>query len=289
MSAISLQIQAELLMKHFLSEIKISTVRLIYVFAGAFVLFFGTLPVAAQPDPWKQYDPQKVAAEKAQRIAQAKEEWRPRFIELDRRIENNPSDTDALKARAQLYMGIGEDQKVVDDYSRIIRLKPDDIDAHLTRATFLVSLDQNDSALADYAAVIRLDPRNYQAYTQRPLVYFRRQMYEAAIGDYTRILQFKPGDEYAYQQRSLTYYINKQYNEAIADYTEMIKLDRRSLYGYAGRAQAYLALGNRKRAAADRRMADKLVKELDRQIEKDRLRDEIFKKSPQIMTPSKSP
>lgn len=221
-------------MKHFLPEIKTSTVWLIYIFAGALVLFFGTFQVAAQSDP------QKFAAYKAQRLAQLKEEWPPGLLSLIERSKIIRTICKRSK-RAQLYMGIGEDQKVIDDYSRIIALKLNDIDAYLTRAVFRVSLDRDDPALADYAQVIRLDARNYQAYTQRATVYFGRKMYDAALSDYTRILKFKPNDEYAYQSRSFTYFLNKQYKAAIADYTKMIKLDARSIYAFSGRAAAYKA------------------------------------------------
>ena len=276
-------------MNYFLRKIKNSFIRLIYIFAAVSVLSFGTLPVAAQSNTPDQFDPQKFAADEARRVAQVKEEWRPKFAELDRKIESNPKDLEAIKARASLYMGIKEDQKAIDDYSRAVALKPDDIDSYSTRAVLHALLGQYDLAIADYTQIIKLDSHNYEAYLFRSTVYFRRQMYDAAIADLTSLLKFKPDDEVAYQSRSMFYFINKQYKEAIADYTRMIELDARSIYGYSGRAEAYKALGDAIRAAADRRVADKLVKELDQQIEEDRLKDQIFKKSRPQMTPRNSP
>ncbi len=260
-SLMEYQSYAKLFMIYFLPKIRISVSVLIYTFAGAFVLSFGTLQISAQSKTDEQFDPQKFEAEQARRAAERKEELRSVFAELNRKIELQPRDLEAIKLRAMYYAQIQEYQKAIDDYTRAIFIKPDDADSYSNRATYRETLEQHDLALADWTQVIKLDPRNYSAYVMRSTIYFGRQSYDKAIADLTSILEFKPDDAFSYQQRAIAYQFNKQYKNAIADYTRLIKLDPRSTFGYYGRAEVYKALGDGERAATEIRAAEKIIKE----------------------------
>lgn len=115
-------------MIYFLTKIRIPVIVLIYTFAGASLLSFGTLQVSAQSNTNEQLDPQKFEADQARWVAERKKELRPVLVEIDEKIKLHPRDLQAIKLRAMYYTEIQEYQKAVDDYSRAIALKPDDID-----------------------------------------------------------------------------------------------------------------------------------------------------------------
>jgi tetratricopeptide (TPR) repeat protein len=117
--------------------------------------------------------------------------------------------------------------------------------------------------IAQYTETIRLAPNNAAAYTERGNLYFFSEQYEAAVTDYTEAIRREPSGT-NFLRRGWVHAKNNAFDLAVADYTKAIEIKdatralRNPYQAYVYRSEAYLSLGNRQRAIADLRQAQRL-------------------------------
>jgi tetratricopeptide (TPR) repeat protein len=188
--------------------------------------------------------------------------------ELNRFITVHPRNVTAYEMRATRYAELKDYPAAIADYSRLIALEPAELRHRLERASYYQAFAHYDKALADLDHVLKRAPRSsnmtgYEAYSAlyaRSLIYWKLKAHVKAAADLTEILKFRPTDESIYQSRSELYKQTKQYPEAIADYTRLIEINPRSMWSYLGRAEVYRKLGEPRKAEADIKAADLIIK-----------------------------
>jgi tetratricopeptide (TPR) repeat protein len=177
-------------------------------------------------------------------------------------IKLDPADADAYKERGWGYYFKNDYERAAADYSMVIRLKPKSEDGYSQRASAYKYMGDYARALADYSEAIRLDakqaPENYR---ERADTYIQMGDYERAIQDYTQAIKLKPKEQYYYRDRGDAYLAKGDFDHAMQDYNLAIRIDPKSTSFYSSRGDAYRAKGDYGRAIADYDQAIRLDSE----------------------------
>ncbi|GAB6391389.1 MAG: tetratricopeptide repeat protein [Treponematales bacterium] len=141
--------------------------------------------------------------------------------------------------RGSVYIGLGEYDKAIVDYTEAIRLDPNAADAYNNRGVAYVEKGDNNKAIVDFNQALRLFPNYANAYNNRDAAYDDKGDYDRAIADYTQAIRLDPDYAYPYTNRGDAYRDKGDYDRAIADYTQAIRLDPNNGYAYISRGNAY--------------------------------------------------
>ena len=121
-----------------------------------------------------------------------------------------------------MYEGNEEYEKALADYDRAVELAEKKTDAMTARARAYILLGRDEEALKDLNEIISVNPNDDDSIRTRGDIYARRKDFKAAIRDYTRVIRHSPD------------------------------LARTA---YESRAKVYEAIGEKEKAAADRKTA----------------------------------
>jgi len=123
------------------------------------------------------------------------------------------------------------------------------------RGIHLTRLGEIERAIEDFSRVIQIRTVDRQAYNGRGNAYFLKGDLERAIQDYDAQIKIDPLHDNAYNGRGRAYAALGQFDRAIADYDKQIEIDGQHNDAYNNRGSAYLAKGDPKRAIEDYSMA----------------------------------
>ena len=187
-------------------------------------------------------------------------------------IRLDPKDPQAHLSRAQLYArqwqaaatkgaagdakGAADDpdaQKMIADYTELIRLKPD-ADSYSDRAAAYRTLHQPDKAIADYNTMMQLDPKAWQPYQYRGATYFESGQWDKAVDDFTQVLKMNPGDDVAAStclMRGTVYLQQKEWDKALDDATASLKVNPDNAEALSLRGNAEAGRGDYQKAIDD--------------------------------------
>jgi tetratricopeptide (TPR) repeat protein len=132
----------------------------------------------SEPEP----EPKKAPTEKSSADDEA-------IRDLNRRLDNNPKDTDARSRRGALYAKNGDYSLAVRDFNDVIRVNPNDADAWNNRCWARAMLDELQSALRDCNEALRIRPRFSDALDSRGFVKLKIGQPSDALSDYDASLQ----------------------------------------------------------------------------------------------------
>jgi len=119
------------------------------------------------------------------------------LAELDKAIEIDPHNADALYNRGLLYQGEKQHQFAIDDFAAANGLTPQRAEPLLGRAISYLAVDKVKEAAADLDEAAQADPQNAQIWTTRGLAYERLGDKTKAAESYGRALGLRPKDEAA--------------------------------------------------------------------------------------------
>jgi tetratricopeptide (TPR) repeat protein len=111
--------------------------------------------------------------------------------DLDRKLQNNPSDAAAFYRRGQLYAKIADYSKAIKDFDEALRLRPVDAEALNNRCWARAMVGDFQTALHDCNEALQLLPRYADALDSRGLVKLKIGLPSSAIADYDAALQIK--------------------------------------------------------------------------------------------------
>ncbi|MEV6472899.1 tetratricopeptide repeat protein, partial [Streptomyces sp. NPDC051657] len=109
-------------------------------------------------------------------------------------------------------------QEELADLDRAIELDPTDREALVQRGEAYRLDDRYEEALADFDRAIELDPTDGDALAQRGEAYRLDDRYEEALADFDRAVELDPADTWALASRGQTLHALERYQEALADY-----------------------------------------------------------------------
>jgi tetratricopeptide (TPR) repeat protein len=143
----------------------------------------------------------------------------------EKKIAADGEDRVAFRGLADAFAKVGEEQRAIETYNRIMRQGWATSDDYSNRAARYVGLDRQDWAIADCTKAIQLNPRNRTAYRNRGATYFALKRYDDAIHDATEVIRLDSHDAYSYNMRGAAYSLQNQFEQAKADYQQALRID----------------------------------------------------------------
>jgi hypothetical protein len=116
----------------------------------------------------------------------------PLIVELDRVIEQNPSDADNYFKRGLAYAQKAQYDDALKDFDQVIRLNPKDAEAFNNRCWLRAIVGDLQVALRDCNEALKLRPNFVDALDSRGLVNLKIGLPNSAIADYNAALRLNP-------------------------------------------------------------------------------------------------
>jgi len=193
------------------------------------------------------------APEAQEEIAALEESEMPEAPEASEAPPAPSSDIQAsdYHSRGAIYLGMGEYDKAIDEYSKALELDSTYIQAYYDRGLAYAHRQRHEQAIADFSEVIALNPQHADAHYNRGLIYARQNAFAQALADYDQALDLHPTNALIYNSRGNVHYNSKDYARAIEDYDQAIQHDAAYADAYLNRGLAHAALEEYQRAIAD--------------------------------------
>jgi tetratricopeptide (TPR) repeat protein len=132
-----------------------------------------------------------------------------------------------LHNRARVHAAMGRPERVLDDYTTLLRLEPTNSEAHLDRGVLLQGLGRLQEALEDYDAAVVWSPPYAEAYFNRALVLRALGRDEDALLDLAHVLALEPRHAAALINRAGLLYGRGEYTAARKDVERRLTHDPR--------------------------------------------------------------
>jgi len=149
----------------------------------------------------------------------------------------------------------GKYKEVVFTLNKVIKIQPNNAVHYVMRAEAYKKMGELDKAVADYTKVIELNPRKgdylKHANLARGYIESSRGEVDKAIPDYTHAIEIAPNFAVSFNNRANCYIEKGNYTQAILDATKAIELDSNYAYAYDNRGEAYEMSGDYDKAIAD--------------------------------------
>lgn len=123
--------------------------------------------------------------------------------------------------------------------------------AYVVRAKVYVGLGENEKALADFTSAIKKTPDDAYIYEQRAYLYYQMKKYGLADEDYRKVISIDPGNVIGYMGIGWNANAEKRYDDAIEQFNYVIKLASDYSLGYSFRAESYMGLKQYDKAIDD--------------------------------------
>jgi regulator of sirC expression with transglutaminase-like and TPR domain len=165
--------------------------------------------------------------------------WKDDLTLWSDNVEKTPNLPRPLLTRGFVYGNLGQYDKAIADFSRVIEIDPKSKEAYYDRGIAYATIGQVNKSIADYSRLIEIDPRYAKAYSNRGADYFNLGQLDKAIADYTVAIAIDPNYPDAYYNRGLAYGKLGKWENAIADYTRLLEIDPNNSNAYSNRQDAY--------------------------------------------------
>lgn len=129
-----------------------------------------------------------------------------RQVELLGLLEGEPAGAVALAKRANLWSVLGENDKAIADYTRVIELEPKSVLARCWRAGRHIAKGNYSAAQADIDAALALDPKSAEAYACQGALQQSQLDLDGALTTFDKALELSPRQIEAYQHKAQIFY-----------------------------------------------------------------------------------
>lgn len=146
---------------------------------------------------------------------------------------------DAMYNRGRAYQAIGDNDRAIADYGRIIKLNPYFPQVFLARGDAWLAQGRPARAIADFGQAIEIKPDATEGYLRRARVHADQGAWDKALADHGRIIALMPDDALAYAERCGLYEKIGRREAAIADCRRALEIDP----GNVGASQTLERLG----------------------------------------------
>lgn len=166
-------------------------------------------------------------------------------------LRMNPSDKVAYVNRGIAYDEQGKYDEAISDCTRALAIDPKLAEAYINRGVAYEKKDQLDLAISDFTGAIEINPKLAKAYMNRGVIYEKKGQFDRAVSDYSSALELDPKYAGAYNSRGWLLGEKGNYDEAISDYTRALEIDPKYANAYSNRGVAYVRKGRYDLAIAD--------------------------------------
>lgn len=185
--------------------------------------------------------------------------------QFDKALKLDPTMTRAYHERSIALSATGKDKEAIDDLTKYIEYSPEKARGYQWRAATYRKIKQYKPAIADITKAMEASPgKRFEFLIERSDMYMCDKDYKKAIADLDRVLTINPLDDSLWLRKGQCMMELKDYKGAVAAYTKTAELSDSST-AYMARSKAYEKLGDKVKAAKDKAMAEKLLKEKDQE------------------------
>jgi tetratricopeptide (TPR) repeat protein len=196
-------------------------------------------------------------------LADVRGEWLRLISQLER-IEmvstvtvrtNHTTPQQPLRVDELLRLGgachrLGQFERALGHYDRVIQLTPNNHEALINRAVVNLDLGRNQAALQDLDRAMKLG-ENAWTYLYRGVIQEHLGEERRAQENYSRAIRLEPSLAEAYYWRALRYLRSGEYDRAFQDVNRVLELDGEQAMAYTVRGRARAALGDSQWALSD--------------------------------------
>ena len=168
---------------------------------------------------------------------------------LDGLIDSNPGFSLLYSLRGSLYASKLRFDKALADFNETINLDEADVDPYVARGQVWVGLGEYERAVDDFTTAIELEPRT-EAYSARGDAFAAIGKYIAAMDDYERVIAHQP-DADAYAARGAVYFRLNLFDDALNDLSKATQLDPNHVTSYMMRGNIHLRQGEHEAASEE--------------------------------------
>lgn len=184
-------------------------------------------------------------------VQEVKNEPMKALTSYDYALNIAPLNVPLLKARANLYMQLGNYNKAAIDYGNIIDVDPKNIDALLNRAFIFQQRRDYQKAKEDYERLLTIEPDNYTALLGVAILFQNAQKPQEALSRLALLIDKYPDKAELYSIRAEIEAEAKQTELAIIDLNKAIELDPENKNMILTRAYIHLEAGHKHLARQD--------------------------------------
>jgi tetratricopeptide (TPR) repeat protein len=171
---------------------------------------------------------------------------------LDRAVERDPFDSEALRRRAGVLRRVGRSADAEADLLRIVERHPDFWAAHNSLAVFYLQEGRYDDAIQTYERGLAAAPANTTMLVNLAASYWEKGRLEDAIDRFERVLSLRPDHAIARANLATLYFYSDRFEEAAEIYEDEVAM-RPTDYTLLGfLADAYSWIPSRRGQAAGR-------------------------------------
>lgn len=147
------------------------------------------------------------------------------LADFDKVIEIEPTKGQHSYNRGVVFHRMGREQDAIEDLSRAIEFGKIDAPVFNERGLAWRALGNTAQAVADHTAAIESDGLKTEYLSNRAQCLFEQGLYDRAEADLSRALQLDSDDAELFYKRGITRYAQRKYAEAIADLKSALRLD----------------------------------------------------------------
>lgn len=162
----------------------------------------------------------------------------------------NPANVLLLSNIGVVRRLMGDEAGALDALNEANAIAPASVTVLNNRAKVYLSMGEKDKAVADYEKVMQLDSTLSDPYFYRGMVRFSRGDIAGASDDFYRLRELSPGSENSLLAMATLHTATGHNDEALAEYRELIKISPDAEY-YSGLIENRLALDQLTEAAED--------------------------------------
>lgn len=185
--------------------------------------------------------------------------------QFDKALKLDPTLTRAYHERSIALSATGKDKEAIEDLTKFIDYSPEKARGYQWRAATYRKIKQYKLAIADITKAMEASPgKRFEFLIERSDMYMCDKDYKKAIADIDRVLTINPLDDSLWLRKGQCMMEQKDYKGAVAAYTKTAEISESST-AYMARSKAYEKLGDKAKAAKDKAMAEKLLKEREQE------------------------
>lgn len=154
-----------------------------------------------------------------------KKQYAEIILFLNKRIEEDPQDSDNYHYRGLVYLFQGNTEKAMADLYQAISLSPQDAALRVSLGDLFNYENMREEALEEYNHAIQINPDFSQAYVARAGLHTQFKDPQA-LDDLNEALKRNPNDAWAYHARGYYYLMMDEYEKACQDFTNALAFDK---------------------------------------------------------------
>jgi tetratricopeptide (TPR) repeat protein len=154
-------------------------------------------------------------------------QWEKAIAQYTKVIDLKQDRSEAWSGRARVHLQLKQWDKALSDFSKAIKLAPTGSSTpwfYLGLADAYRGLQQSDKALAELSEAIKLWPHLFDTWVWRAWLYGDLHQWDKAVADFSKAVELNQTYWPAWRDRAFAYANLKQWDKAVADYTKTVEL-----------------------------------------------------------------